>query len=108
MARYYGAIGYATTIESSPGVFKEEIVERMYRGDVIRNARRLEKGEGINDNVNINNSISIVADPYANENFFAIRYASWMGAKWKVTNIEVERPRLILTIGGLWNGSEED
>jgi hypothetical protein len=104
MAKYYGQIGYAETQETRPGIFKEVITERNYYGDVLRNARRLESGEKINDDVVVNNSLSVVADPYAYEHFFAIRYVRWMGTLWKVTNVEVQSPRLILTIGGVYNG----
>ena len=104
MAKFYGPIGYAETKETSPGVFREIIAERNYAGDVLRNARRLESGETINDDISVNNSLSIVADPYAYQHFFAIRYVRWMGAPWRVTNVEVRSPRLILTIGGVYNG----
>lgn len=104
MAKYYGQLGYAETQETRPGIFKEVITERSYAGDVLRNARKLESGEAINDNVVVNNSLSIVADPYAYQHFFAIRYVRWMGTLWKVTNVEVQSPRLILTIGGVYNG----
>lgn len=104
MAKYYGQVGYAETVEKSPGVCTESFVEKNYYGDVIRNTRRLDAGESINDDVVVNNVISIVADPYANHHFFAIRYIRWMGALWKVTNVEVQSPRLLLTIGGVYNG----
>lgn len=106
MARYFGKIGYAETSETRPGIWEESITERNYYGDVIRNARRLENGGSINDSPVLNNSISIVADEFAYEHFSAIRYIVWSGVLWKVTNVEVQRPRLILTIGGLWNGNE--
>lgn len=104
MAKFYGHVGYVETQETSPGVHKAVATERDYSGDVYRNARRLESGDGINDNVTVNNSLSIVADPYAYQHFFAIRYVRWMGALWKVTNVEVQSPRLLLTIGGVYNG----
>lgn len=104
MAKWAGIIGYAKTVETSPGVWEEKITKRNYRGDVPRNSRVLQTTSQVNDNVNVSNVISIVADPYANENFHAMRYIEFMGAKWKITNIEVERPRLKLTIGGLYNG----
>jgi hypothetical protein len=104
MAKFYGPIGYAETKETRPGVFQEIITERNYAGDVLRKARRLESGETINDNISVNNSLSIIADPYAYQHFFAIRYVKWMGAFWKVTNVEVQSPRLILTVGGVYNG----
>lgn len=104
MAKFYGPIGYAETKETRPGVFQEIITELNYAGDVLRKARRLESGETINDNISVNNSLSIIADPYAYQHFFAIRYVKWMGAFLKVTNVEVQSPRLILTIGGVYNG----
>lgn len=104
MAKFSGAIGYAVTEETSPGVWKESIVEHKYRGDLIRNTRRLQSTDQVNDNINISNQISIVADPYAINNFHSMRYVVFMGAKWKVSDIDVQYPRLILTVGGLYNG----
>lgn len=104
MAKFYGIIGYATTVESKPGVWEEQIVERNYYGDLTRNSRRLQSTEYLNDDINIANEISIVADPFAYNNFHAMRYVEFMGAKWKISNVEVQRPRLILTVGGLYNG----
>ena len=104
MTKWFGVIGYAETVETTPGVWEEKIVERSYYGDVMRNTRRLQTTDQVNDNVDISNELSIVADPYAYQNFIAIRYVEWMGAKWKVSNIEVQHPRLRLTIGGVWNG----
>lgn len=105
MAKFYGAIGYVEACEeASSGVWKDYVQEKSYYGDVIRNTRRWENGEGVNDDLNINNTISIVADAYANAHFFAMKYVRWMGAVWKITNIEVQRPRLLLTIGGVYNG----
>lgn len=103
MGRFYGVIGYAETKQTEPGVFEEVITERNYFGDVNRSNRRLESSGGINDNININNEISIVADPYAIQNIYAMRYIEFMGAKWKITNAEVQYPRIKLTVGGLWN-----
>lgn len=104
MAKFSGMIGYTDTIETAPGVWNPDITERRYSGDVLKNSRRLEAGESTNDDVTINNTISIVADAFAYQNFHAFRYVVWMGARWKITNIEVLRPRLILTIGGIYNG----
>lgn len=103
MAKFHGAIGYVSTEKTAPGVEQEVITERNYYGDIIRNTKRLEGGEGLNDNLTINNQISVVGDDFAYGNFGAIRYVTWMGSKWKVTNIEVQRPRLILSIGGVYN-----
>ena len=107
MAKFHGIIGFVMTVEDSenPGVWKEEIVEKTYRGDLTKVSRRLQTSSNtVNDSVIISNEISIVADPYANENMFAMRYAVFGGAKWKIESIGVEYPRLKLSIGGLYNG----
>ena len=106
MPKFYGAVGYAKTVEISPGVSVEQITERNYYGDVIRNTRRLQGADKVNDDINISNEISIVADPYANDHFYAIRYVVFQGAKWKVSNVDVQYPRLILSLGGLYNVQE--
>ena len=104
MAKFYGKIGYASTVETKPGVYEEQIVERSYYGDLIRNTRRLQSADQVNDDINISNEISIVADPYATNNFHTMRYAVFMGTKCKISNVEVSYPRLILTLGGVYNG----
>ena len=104
MAKFYGKIGYANTVETKPGVYEEQIVERSYYGDLIRNTRRLQSADQVNDDINISNEISIVADPYATNNFHTMRYAVFVGTKWKISNVEVSYPRLILTLGGVYNG----
>lgn len=104
MAKFYGVIGYGNKVEKNPGVWVDEIVERPYYGDVVKNARSLREGEYLNNDISVNNSISIVADAYANEHFFAIRYIRWAGALWTVAEVTVERPRLLLRLGGVYNG----
>lgn len=103
MAKFYGAIGYVETVETAPGVWQEQAVERNYTGDVLKNASTWRDGENLNDNLNVENRLSIVADPFAYENFHAMRYVVWFGTKWKISKIEVNRPRLMLVIGGVYN-----
>ena len=103
MAKFHGEVGYVTFAETAPGVHEEVITERTYFGDFIKNTRGLQTANQVNDNVTVSNEISIVADPYANENFFAIRYVKFMGVKWKVTNVTVAYPRLVMTVGGIYN-----
>ena len=104
MAKWYGTIGYTEQIETSPGVWEDQTTERKYYGDLIRNTRRLESSNNLNDNINISNEISIIADQFAYHNFHSMKYIEFMGAKWKISNVEVQHPRLILTLGGLYNG----
>lgn len=105
MAKFYGEIGFGGSVETSPGVWEDVVVERTYFGDVLRNTRKLQDGENLNDDLSVNNSISIVADAYATENFFAMRYIKWMGTLWKVSDVEVQRPRLLLRLGGVYHGT---
>lgn len=103
MAKWFGKIGFAETKETKPGVWEEIITVREYYGDVTRNTRRFQSSENLNDNIAVSNDISIVADPYAIQNFHSIRYIEFMGAKWKINNVEVSYPRLILTLGDICN-----
>jgi hypothetical protein len=103
MAKFHGVIGYGEAVETAPGVWEDEITERLYFGDVIRNTRQIQE-VGINDDISVGNSISIVADAYAQEHFFAMRYCIWLGIYWVVRDVEVRRPRLVLRLGGVYNG----
>lgn len=108
MARYSGRLGFATDVETAPGVHQERIVEHDYTGSVSRASRSLVQSPmGPGFDVQISNQISILADAFATTNAFAIRYAVWQGVKWRVTNIEIQRPRLVLTLGGVWNGDSD-
>lgn len=106
MSKYYGRIGYAITQETKPSVYEEVVVERSYAGDFVRNQKRYDTADKVNDNINVSNEISIVADPFAYENFMHMRYITWMNSKWEIHNAEVKYPRINLTIGGVYNGPE--
>lgn len=109
MARFYGKIGFVETTETSPGVYSEKPIERSYRGEVINNVRRWEtKTDGINENFTISNSISIISDDFAVDHAPYIRYVEWMGSYWNVSSIEIKRPRLILSLGGVYNKQDDD
>jgi hypothetical protein len=104
MAKFYGVIGYGEAVETAPGVWTDKITEFSYYGDVVRNTRTLREGENLNNDLSVGNSISIVADAYANEHFFAMRYIKWAGALWTIEYIEVQSPRLLLRLGGVYHG----
>ena len=105
MPKFNDVIGYGEAQETAPGVWKDVIQERRLYGDVIRSARRLqESSEKLNSDITVNVAISVVADAYATNHMFAIRYVKWSGARWTVTHVDVQFPRLILTLGGLYNG----
>lgn len=106
MAKWFGVIGYAETVNTAPGVWDEQITEHNYYGDILSYSSRWDQNQNsTNDNVNVNNHISIVADPFAMENFYKMRYIEFMGTYWKVTNVQVQYPRLVISMGGVWNGN---
>ena len=104
--KYYGLIGYVQSVETAPGVWEEQITERTYCGDVTRRSSRTQNGNGLNDNLDVSNVMSIVADPYALEHLGYMRYITWMNSKWKISSVEYVYPRLNVTIGGVYNGEE--
>lgn len=106
MAKWRGVIGYAEMVEREPGIWEEEITERAYSGDMNQNIRRLQSADKLNDDITVTNEISIVADPFARLNFHKIRYAEYMGTMWKINSATVNYPRLVLTMGGVYNGNQ--
>lgn len=107
MAKFYGVIGFGVTQETTPGVYRDRIIERTYSGDVLSNSRTLESSDQVNDNIGISNRISIIADPYANENFHAMRYVHFMGTRWKVRIADASSyPRIVLILGGVYNSEQ--
>jgi hypothetical protein len=106
MAKFHGKVGFITYVESEGSVYKECVTEKGYYGDVIRLSRRYAPSETINDDLTLNAEISIVADAFAYQNFQSLRYVNYQGANWEVTSAAVERPRIIMQIGGVYNGSK--
>lgn len=104
--RFYGEVGYGESVEtpSGSGVWADVITEFSYRGDVVRNTRQIESLGKLNDDLSVQNSISIVADDYAYHHFFQIKYVVWQGIRWTVKTVEVRQPRLILSLGEVYNG----
>lgn len=102
--KYHGEIGFAVQKETKPGVWQDDVTERHYSGDVIRLSRNTQNSQNVNDDMVLSNQISIISDAFLNENIFALRYVKWLGTRWKITSVEVQYPRCILTLGGVWNG----
>lgn len=104
--KFYGLVGFIhESYEVKPGVFKPKIVEKLYSGDVNWSNRHFQATENQNEDLRLNNQISILSDLYSEQNFASIRYVVWNNVKWRVTNVEINYPRLTLTIGGVYNGS---
>ena len=105
MARFFGEVGFAeANVETSPGIFEDIIVEKKFKGDIIRNTRRFQDGSTIVDGITLDNYIRILANQYALERVNAMRYVIWNGVRWEISSVEIQRPRLLLTLGGIYNG----
>lgn len=104
MAKWFGKIGYAITSETESGIWEQTIVEKEYYGDLTTDRRKRQNSGEVNDNINLANVISIIADPFAIQNCSYMAYVEVMGTRWKISDIEVQYPRLILTVGGVYNG----
>lgn len=102
--KFYGKIGFGETVEKSDGIWVDTIVEKDYYGDILKNVKRSEDAAKVNDDISISNQLSIVFDPYLTNHFHAIKYVTMFGTNWKVTSVEVQFPRLLLTLGGVYNG----
>jgi hypothetical protein len=108
MAKWHGKIGFSITTETAPGKWEAAITNRFYHGDVLRNSRHWQNGEGLNSDINVSNQLSVVSDAFAIANFPHMRYVEMYGQKWNISDIEVDYPRLNITIGGIYNGETED
>lgn len=104
MAKWFGKIGYSITSETESGIWEPTIVEKEYYGDLTTDRRKRQNSGEVNDNINLANVISIIADPFAIQNCSYMAYVEVMGTRWKILDIEVQYPRLILTVGGVYNG----
>lgn len=102
--KFSGMIGFVKSEEVRPGIWKSVAEEKHYKGDVLRKIVKWQPAEKATDDININNQISIVANPYVYEHLHQIRYVVWRNVAWKVVSIEDKRPRVILEIGGVYNG----
>lgn len=106
--KFSGKVGFwLKDVETKPGVYKPDIVEKSYTGDILKNIRNFQSSENqANDNLRVNNRVSIISDLYMQENWPSIKYITWNGTKWKVNSVDVNSyPRVILELGGVYNGN---
>lgn len=108
MAKYYGKIGFASCEETptGSGIWVDDITTRQYRGDILNTSYRWQQGQEINSNATVSQRISIISDSYVLNNIPSIKYIEFLGALWCVASIEIQRPRIILTLGGIYNGEQ--
>ena len=110
MARFYGAIGFVETVNDGTGIWEEKETVRYYYGDLNNNVRRWEtqNDKGVNDNLSLNNNVSIIADRFAYDNLSAMKWVEMFGQKWKVTSAEINYPRITIFFGDRWNSDDAD
>ena len=109
LMKYYDKIGFwLDEVETAPGVYRSMVEERSYAGDVIENRQYWKSTEYQNDDLTISNKISIIADLYFNQHISSIKYVTFMGAKWKVKNLDLDYPRVIIELGEVYNGVDEE
>jgi hypothetical protein len=104
LAKFFGEIGFATQVETSPGIWEDKIIEKQYYGDITRESRRFSTSEQVLDNINLSNQVSIIADGYVTDNVQNLRYVRWLGGLWKISYVELKFPRLVLEMTGVYNG----
>jgi hypothetical protein len=104
MAKFVGAIGYATSTLTAPGVWTDNVVERAYTGDVLKKRRSWRSGDKVNPDLTISDTISIIADGFTLSNVGSMKYVVWQGEKWSIASVDIERPRVVLELGGLYSG----
>lgn len=104
MSKFFGGIGFATQVETSPGIWEDKIIEKQYYGDITREARRFSASEQVLDSINLSNQLSIIADGYVVDNVQNLRYVRWLGGLWKISYVELKFPRLVLEMTGVYNG----
>ena len=108
MAKFFGRIGYVLTEETAPGVWSPVSKTREYYGDIVRNSRRFDQGSNVNDDISMGNEISILADPFAFSNLAMMKWVEFFGAKWKITGVEINYPRITIRFGGVYNAADEE
>lgn len=105
--KFSGKIGFwYGDVEVVPGSYQPKVVEKPYRGDILKmywNHQPVSNQQ--NDNITLNNQLSILSDLYLQKNWPSIRYVVWNGTKFKVTKVEPGYPRVILDVGGVYNGA---
>lgn len=104
MARFAGLVGYVTQVESVPGIWSPEETSKMMKGDIIKQSSTVQNGDKVNSDVTLNHRVSLLGDAYAFDKYFNLKWIEVDGRKWEISSVEVQRPRLIVSLGGLWNG----
>lgn len=108
MNKWYGIVGYVEDVETEPGIWTQKVTEKNYYGDIVKNTSRwTQSTTGLNDNTTVDSQIRILADPFAKQHFSSIKFVEFMGAVWEVSSITPEYPRIVVSMGGLWNGERE-
>lgn len=104
--KYSGLAGFEKKHnEVRPGVLQNQIKEVRIKGDVINYGHSLNPTQGSDQqDVHIRNRLSIVMNPYLRDNFSSLVYVIFMNVKWEVSSFTINGPRVIIDLGGVYNG----
>lgn len=105
MARFFGKVGFAIIEETRPSIYEEVYHERSYKGDLVRKSRQWTPTENLNDDIQIYNDVSIIADSFAIMNLGFMRYVHWLDQDFEISSASVDndRHRITLSLGGVFN-----
>lgn len=101
--KWYGNIGFGIPVNEND-IHTEVITDKPYKGDILENNLRWQQSDKIDDDLNITNKISVIANDFAYDNIGYMKYVELRGNKWKIVSATLQYPRILLTIGGVWNG----
>lgn len=104
MTKYAGLVGYVVQEQTAPSVWTPVETPKRMKGDIIRQSASTQNDDKVNSDITLNHRVSLIGDAYAFSSYFNIRWIEIDGHKWEVTNVEVQRPRIIVSLGGPWNG----
>jgi hypothetical protein len=103
MAKFTGKVGFIEFVESEPGLFRPVVIEKSFSGDLLLDRRGWKASEHTSGDVFVSNRISLLANADLVNNLANIKYVIFMGVKWKVATFEILLPRVILTLGEVYN-----
>lgn len=111
MAKYSGKLGLVyPDAETAPGIWAPEKVEEVsVKGDTLNLSKSYSpSSQSINDDLTLSKRVSIIASSDLIADTASMRYLTYLGQRWKIVEIDFQRPRLIFTLGGIWNGRIPD
>lgn len=103
--KFSGKAGFRIDdVEIEPGVYKPQVVVKAIKGSVVSNSYQHQNSDKSTiDNVRITNQLSIVANQFLNKHITNLMYVEFQGVKWKVESFDIQPPRVVVSLGGVYN-----